>query len=140
MRISCMYMEIMEWNVISKLMYIILNSLCLMMVCLSLQWISKAPGEENALRNAINLKHRVRISLDKFDRLKIIYKTKREDLKAERCSGETEGAAVSKPQLIHPPEWTIHSQSHVSMFDAELDPTTPQAQIAKLQKKVSLKR
>ena len=92
------------------------------------------------MRAAIDLKQRVRNSLDKFDRIKIIYKepssSKRSADSQSTDSREADSVPVSKPQVTHP-EWTIDSHSQVSIFDAELDPTTPRAQIARLRKRVS---
>lgn len=104
------------------------------------QWLSKASGEDATLRAAIDLKQRVRNSLDKFDRINIIYEepssSKRSVNSQNTTSREDDSDLVSKPQVTHP-EWKIDSHSQVSTFDAELDPTTSHAQIAKLRKRVS---
>ncbi len=100
-----------------------------------IQWLSKGDGEDASLREAIDLKHKVQLILDKFERISITYK---EPLKKEEeIIPEDTDKTGSKPQaIVTNPEWEIQPPSTVSMFELELDPTTPQAQIAKIRKKI----
>ncbi len=97
------------------------------------QWLSKGGGEDASLREAIDLKQKVQLILNKFERISIIYK---ESLKrSEKSVPEVTTTAEDKPQVTNP-EWEIQPPSNVSAFELELDPTTPQAQIAKIRKQL----
>lgn len=98
------------------------------------QWLSKGGGEDSSLREAINLKQRVQLILDKFERISIIYK---EPLKSDKESLPEIVADIAEDKVqVTNPEWEIQPPSTVSAFELELDPTTPQAQIAKIRKKL----
>ena len=92
--------------------------------------MSKGGGEDTSLREAIDLKHKVQVTLDKFERISIIFKElplkKEEDTEPEAADVRDDEAQITNP------EWEIQPPSSISTFDLELDPTTPQAQIAKL--------
>ena len=97
--------------------------------------MSKGGSEDKPLRDAIDLKHKVQVTLDKFERIEIIYKEPAPAKEETGQGGEDVKVTVDKVTVTNP-EWEIQSHSNVSTFDMELDPTTPQAQIAKLKKKL----
>ena len=100
--------------------------------------MTKSGGEEDNLRKAIDFKNKVMATLNKFQRLRVIYtnppasKKPREDNPVEQLP--------DKPKPRHhvtPDEWQFGgSHSSIPHSDVEQDPTTPEAQLVRLKTKL----
>ena len=101
-------------------------------------------GEDESLRAAIDLKNKLLSAHEKYCRLDITLmessspeRSKREEEEGME-SGTTE--TVRQPKITST-QWRITDHSSTTQkVELELDPTTPQAQIAMLRKKVGLTR
>ena len=101
-------------------------------------------GEDESLRAAIDLKNKLLSAHEKYCRLDITLmessspkRSKREEEEGVE-SGTTE--TVRQPKITST-QWRITDHSSTTQkVELELDPTTPQAQIAMLRKKVGLTR
>lgn len=90
-------------------------------------------GELESVRVAIDLKNRMNAALTKYKRLNIIFQ-----------EPEPSVPATAKPQDSPAPqtetetEWKFGTDvpEKITVADLELDPTTPQAQLAILRKKM----
>ena len=105
------------------------------------QWMTKVGGEEENLRKAIDFKNKVMATLNKFQRLKVIYTnpSPSASLKkpGEDGSEDLAGTAKRPRPKATASEWQFgNSYSSVPHFDIEQDPTTPEAQLARLKRKL----
>ena len=102
--------------------------------------MAKAGGEEENLRKAIDFKNKIMTTLDKFQRLKVIYT---HPPSAERPSQDNSEEKMAKPRTrprATPAEWQFGgSYSSIPHSDMEQDPTTPEAQLARLKKNLHSK-
>lgn len=92
-------------------------------------------GDGNSVRSAIDLKARITSTLAKYSKLSIIFK---KSLAQEEPDIHIDQDLTHKPTttiLRTEPEWKFGEDMPAS--DLELDPTTPQAQLAVLKKKLS---
>ena len=109
---------------------------------LGLQWMTKVGGEEENLRKAIDFKNKVMATLNKFQRLKVIYTNPLPSSSLKKKPGEDgyeeEAGKAKKPRpQATAAEWQFGgSYSSVPHSDMEQDPTTPEAQLAKLKRKL----
>lgn len=107
------------------------------MTYLPLQWMTKA-GEGESVRAAIDLKNKVHNTLAKYKRLHIAFRKPSPELPVVE---DAEPAPVQVlPSVVTESQWKFetHIPESVSVSDLELDPTTPQAQLAVLKKKYDL--
>ena len=104
--------------------------------------MTKVGGEEENLRKAIDFKNKVMATLNKFRRLKVIYTNPPPSSSSLKKPGYEEQAGKAKkprPQATAP-EWQFgDSYSSVPHSDIEQDPTTPEAQLARLKRKLDTK-
>jgi hypothetical protein len=110
------------------------------------QWMTKVGGEEDNLRKAIDFKNKVMATLNKFQRLKVIYTnppSSSSSLKknlGEDGYDELAGKAKKPRPQATAPEWQFgDSYSSVHHSDMEQDPTTPEAQLARLKRRLDTK-
>ena len=108
--------------------------------------MTKVGGEEENLRKAIDFKNKVMATLNKFQRLKVIYTNpppSSSSLKkkpGEDGYEEQAGKAKKPRPQATAPEWQFgDSYSSVPHSDMEQDPTTPEAQLARLKRKMDTK-
>ena len=99
-------------------------------------------GEEESLRAAIDLKNKLLSAHEKYCRLDI---TLMESSSPERINRDEEEEGMESGTVRQPKvtstQWRITDHSSTTQkVELELDPTTPQAQIAMLRKKVGLTR
>ena len=103
--------------------------------------MTKAGGEEDNLRKAIDLKNKVMTMLNKFQRLKVIYTNPPSAKKL--CSDDKEEEQAPKQRArphATPDEWQFGgSYSSIPHSDMEQDPTTPEAQLIRLKRKLDSK-
>ena len=104
--------------------------------------MTKVGGEDENLRKAIDFKNKIMTTLNKFQRLKVIYTNPPPPKKL--CHDNTEDQIPnSKPKFrprSTPAEWQFgDSYSSIPHSDIEQDPTTPEAQLARLKKKINTK-
>ncbi len=90
-------------------------------------------GEQDNVLEAIDLKARISAVLAKYNKLDIIFKNRPPDKKELSGSHAEIKGRVPVPTVTDP-EWRFGGSISESN-DAELDPTTLQAQLAKLKKK-----
>ena len=108
---------------------------------LSPQWMTKSGGEEENLRKAIDFKNKIMSTLNKFQRLKVIYTNPPSSKQPSEDNQEEQLADKPRPrQQLTADEWQFGS-SHFSIphSDIEQDPTTPEAQLARLKRKMDTK-
>ena len=123
-------------------MYIIILYLALAYIY---QWMTKVGGEEDNLRKAIDFKNKVMATLNKFQRLKVIYTNPPSSSSLKKKPGEDGyeeqmGKAKKPRPQATAPEWQFgDSYSSVPHSDMEQDPTTPEAQLARLKRKLDTK-
>lgn len=104
--------------------------------------MTKAGGEEENLRKAIDFKNKIMITLNKFQRLKVVYTIPPSPKRPHQDNTVEQPAKPIPKSVSHstPAEWQFGcSYSSVSNSDMELDPTTPEAQLARLKMKLSAK-
>ena len=102
-----------------------------------LEWMTKT-GDDNRLRETIDLKHKLMTTNDKFRKLHIVYKDHVAKFSSKEVSpGIETRESKPKPAARSNPQWKIEPHSAIPV-ESELDPTTPQAQIAMLRKKYGL--
>ncbi len=106
-----------------------------MYVCVCDQWMSKA-GEEASVLAAIDLKSSIRSALSKYDRLNI--STHHIEPKSATPPLQDNRAAKGSAPVATGTQWKFGSDikgQDVLDPNAELDPTTAHAQLAKLKRK-----
>lgn len=93
-------------------------------------------GEGESVRAAIDLKDKVRRTLYKYKKLNIVFR----DPEKLSVPSAVEPVQVStaKTVTVTDSEWKFRTDvpESVTIADLELDPTTPQAQLAILRKKL----
>ena len=101
-----------------------------------MQWLTKA-GEEEQLRNVIDLKRKVKATLEKFSRLNLLYTD------PPQVSEDSQEEVVKGKETINKShaEWTFGFDTSSTLpADIECDPTTPEAQLAQLKRTISRNR
>lgn len=96
-------------------------------------------GESESVRSAIDLKDRINSAMAKYGRLNIVFRNPPPEEKPASSDEETkQDSAQQQPSQRTDPEWKFGTEvpASVPMADLELDPTTPQAQLARLKKKL----
>ena len=100
--------------------------------------MSKA-GEGDSVRAAIDLKDKINTTLAKYSRLNIIFRDPdaEETPAMEESHQQDSNALAAKTETET--EWKFGTDvpESITVADLELDPTTPQAQLAVLKKKLA---
>lgn len=97
-------------------------------------------GEVESVRSAIDMKNKVKSALAKYNKLNIVFKDPLPEEKPANRDTETgkDSHRVSAA-CVTESEWKFGTDvpASVPVADLELDPTTPQAQLAILKKKIA---
>lgn len=103
--------------------------------------MTKAGGEEENLRKAIDFKNKVMATLNKFQRLKVIYTNPPTASKNPYHDESEKQPTEPRPKpCATASEWQFgNSYSSIPHSDIEQDPTTPEAQLARLKRKLDSK-